>query len=748
MTRSFASLILLFCVLFNYAQSNSQPKVAVVLSGGGAKGLAHIGVLKALEDVGIYPDMITGNSMGSVVGGLYASGYTADEIAELARKIDWEQLLSNKIPLSKVAFEEKAYYSRYIGEFPVVNNIPQLPQGMIEGQKLHEELSSFTSKVHDIRNFDELPIPYRAVATDIATGERVVLKSGSLPTAIRASMAIPTVFTPVEINDTLLVDGGLVRNFPVQEALDMGADFVIGIFVSTDLDPKEELQDMIDILMQATWVMSAYDSREQRKLVDIYVAPELADFSTMSFDQADSIIARGYETGAIFKNRFQALKDSLSSAGKVFKKPERKQGTDTLTIGSIAVEGNKAISKDFILGKLNLHSGDQVPITDLNRRIERVYGTGYFKKVDYEILRKANATDLLINVLEVEQTFLKVALHYNNESRAGLNVNLTARNKLLDNSRFITEIDIAENPRLDISYLKYAGINQRFALTTALSLWRFELPTYSNAEQLASFRYLRRSASLTIQNTRSQTSSGGITIRGFLNSFRPSITDRLRFIEKGKEESIDLSAFWAINSNDKVFFPTRGIKGQIKIGYVPYNQLKITATDTASNTVTGSSTLEEFGYADLQLEYRIPVSRKLTLFYSANFLSTTNNEPGLNYSGALGGFFQNYSFTVPFWGAEFYEFDPSSYGMLSAGFQWELFPAFYLTAKANYLDTEYPASWLLDDHTPAELRGEFRIYGGGVSLGYESIMGPIIVSVGKASGSSKWLFGINLGFWF
>jgi len=208
---------------------DSNPKVAVVLSGGGAKGFSHIGILQALEEAGIYPDIVTGTSMGGVVGGLYALGYSADEIQAMTEDIDWNTMLGNQIPFEDISFEEKAYYGRYIAELPVKGIIPQLPRGLIEGQNLNNLLADLTRSAHGVRNFDGLPIPFRCVSTDIATGSRVVLKEGSLPESLRATMAIPSVFTPVEINETLLVDGGLVRNFPVQEALDMGADIVIGI---------------------------------------------------------------------------------------------------------------------------------------------------------------------------------------------------------------------------------------------------------------------------------------------------------------------------------------------------------------------------------------------------------------------------------------------------------------------------------------------------------------------------------------
>ncbi len=235
--------VILSIILFFFFQTLAQepskrPKVGLVLSGGGAKGLAHIGVLRAMEKAGLTPDYITGTSMGSIVGGLYAIGYSADEIDSIVSTVDWDELLTNEIPLSDIAIEEKEYYGRYIAELPIEGVKVSLPKGLIEGQKLTELLTRLTRPAHGISDFSKFPIPFACVAANIETGLPEVLNKGFLPEAIRASMSIPTVFTPIEIDDKLLVDGGLVRNFPVQEVLDMGADIVIGVFVSSDLESK------------------------------------------------------------------------------------------------------------------------------------------------------------------------------------------------------------------------------------------------------------------------------------------------------------------------------------------------------------------------------------------------------------------------------------------------------------------------------------------------------------------------------
>ena len=440
----------LMVFVFDMKAQEDQPKVGLVLSGGGARGMAHIGVLQVLEEIGIYPDYITGTSMGSVVGGLYSLGYTADELDSITKTADWSFILSNDLDYRRVAYEEKKYFERYLLELPMKGFTPSLPKGVIDGQNLQNYFSDLTRSAHDVHDFDDLPVPFRAIATDIATGESVTLKSGSLTNSIRASMAIPSIFTPVEIDDKLLVDGGLVRNFSVTEVREMGADIIIGVFVSTDLDAKEDLNSLLDILFQSGFVLSAYDSREQSKLVDFFIQPDLKGYSSGSFDASDSIIARGYRTTSLFKETLQELYDSLTYIGKEFHKPVKIPTPNTYQLRNIYVEGIVNLSKEFILGRLPIKEGVGTTLEEIDLAVDKIFGTRYFSKVGYDLNLAKDGSgryDLTFTVEEKANRQLKFAVHYNNEARAS-NINYTSRNNVLPNSRFITELDFSENSEL------------------------------------------------------------------------------------------------------------------------------------------------------------------------------------------------------------------------------------------------------------------------------------------------------------
>lgn len=455
-----------------------------MLSGGGAKGVAHIGVLKAMEEAGLTPDYITGTSMGSIVGGLYSIGYSADELAKIIEGIDWDLYLTNKIPLDKVTFEEKYYYGRYLLDFFIDNKKLQFPKGVIEGQALREFFSNRTRPVHGVNSFNDFPIPFACVATNIATGEPVVLKEGSLATAMRASMAIPSIFTPVRIDSLLLVDGGLVRNMPVPEVLDMGVDIVIGVFVSDDLQPAEELNSAVKILSQSAFITSAFDSREQLEKCDILIQPDLEGFSTGSFQEASQILQRGRDAGQKCLDVFRRLADSLKALGPLHE-VRRLPVSETYRFDRIEVIGNEIIQDEFVLGKMRIEPGEPVTIDHIERRIQVIYGTQYFEQIAYEILGEEDHSTLRLIVKERPKTQLRFAYHYDSDNKGGVLRNLPLRNLLLNRSRLIFKADLATFPSLHMDYFKYLGKKQNTAFGASAQYLSSELPGYDSLGNLS-----------------------------------------------------------------------------------------------------------------------------------------------------------------------------------------------------------------------------------------------------------------------
>src|SRR5256712_10025455 len=268
-------------------------RVGVALSGGAARGLAHIGVLKVLEEAGVAVDVITGTSMGRVVGGLYAVGYTAAQLDTIVRTEDWYRLLTDPVDRRDLAVDRKFTEDHYLVTLPIHRGGIKLPKSVVAGQRISQLLTRLTWSAHGVRDFRALPIPFAAVATDLETSKAVVLDHGFLPDAIRASMAIPSVFSPVELADTAVIDGGVVRNLPAQDARALGADVLICSDVTDPLEPRDSIVSLVDVLVQSVSFRVWDSAAEQRSKCAVLILPDVRGFSTFGFARASDVIARG-----------------------------------------------------------------------------------------------------------------------------------------------------------------------------------------------------------------------------------------------------------------------------------------------------------------------------------------------------------------------------------------------------------------------------------------------------------------------
>ncbi len=740
-------------------QKTERPKVGLVLSGGGAKGMAHIGVIKAMEEAGLYPDYITGTSMGSIIGALYAIGYSADEIKEIALDIKWENILTNDIPLDKVAFEEKSFYGRYFIELPIKNKKIGLPQGLIEGQELTMFLNNVTRPAHGITDFHKLAIPFECVAADIETGKAVVLKSGSLPLAMRASMSIPTFFTPTTIDSTLYVDGGLLRNFPVQEALDMGADIIIGVFVSSDLDKKEDLTSMVSILSQSAFVFSAHDSNEQTKLVDIYIEPDLKGYSTGSFWDGAAIIAQGEKAGNDFARVFKHLADSLDKFGLV-KIPEKLSVNDEFVFNTIRIEGNEKVPDELILGKLRIAENKSIDINELEKRINLLYGTLYFSKILYKI-DEANK-ELVISVKESSPGSIKIAAHYDTDNKAGININLTSRNFLLPSSRFIFEYDLAQNPRLDLNYFKYLGKKQNMAVVLNAAWLKYDIPSYwseNNEENNSSgsglnslFQDNSLNASVALQGTYRSNLTFGARLEYINHSISPVVSDSIassgiKFIlDKFTTKDWGVQAYLRSNTLNKPFFATRGIKTDVRVGYLFDRDFYFKIKGNGIGEVEVNTTPEYLVYGAFSLQIAVPVLEKLTFLYglSLKMSNGTANLEDFPFRTLIGGERPVGSVVNSYEATPAKRFDILNVATASAALQWEFYKDIYFTAKADYLESQYPMKWIDNDILIENIGAFPRRLGFSSKLSYDSMIGPISLGIGK----DQYLTGVHGFFGF
>ena len=383
----------------------AYPKIGVALAGGGARGFAHLGALKVLKELGIPIDYIAGTSMGSIVAGLYASGYSVEEMEQIMGQLNWEGFFSDSPPRDLWSYQAKRQSSKYLFGLGFTKDGLSMPQGLTSGQKISTLFSFLTMHVSDVPDFDHLPTPYRAVATDIVTGEEVVLDHGALSDAMRASMAVPGVFTPVEIDGRLLVDGGVVNNFPVDVAFAMGADIVIGIDVSSPLAEKKSLNNPFAILNQMVGLQIVNKTKRQAELADIFIYADLGDYTSASFTKSAEIAALGEKAARAHTAELQALAAKIRATrpGSRFVSAGLIDQLKDLYVEKIQIAGLDLQNRETpFLTYLRKIEGQTLDPMALKSVVERIFSTGAYDSVKFSLTPGTQPNAKILN-LDIEE---------------------------------------------------------------------------------------------------------------------------------------------------------------------------------------------------------------------------------------------------------------------------------------------------------------------------------------------------------
>ncbi|MEZ5275972.1 MAG: patatin-like phospholipase family protein [Opitutaceae bacterium] len=370
-------------------RDQNRPRIGLVLAGGGARGIGHVGVIRMLEELNIEVDYVAGTSMGSIVGGLYCAGYTSDEMLEWLKQTDWERLLSDSLPRQERGYRAKAEEldTPRWAEFGIDKSGLKVPNAFISGQNLLVALRDLTGFVGPRSSFDSLPVPFRAVATDVETGAMVVIDHGSLADAMRASMAVPGVFAPHTVDGRVLIDGFASRNLPISVVRDMGADVIIAVDVRPELLPADQLTSPIAMAEQLISILSQRDTLEQIETLDsndVLVRLKLPGYESSSFPDALDIAALGYAESEEFRDALATLTlpPELYAAGE---RSRRSLPRNAPVIAAIEVEGNDRVAEAAVRKRLNIRTGEPLDPDELEYSLGRVHDLGYFKSVDYRI---------------------------------------------------------------------------------------------------------------------------------------------------------------------------------------------------------------------------------------------------------------------------------------------------------------------------------------------------------------------------
>lgn len=501
MRRLFCCLLLCLFPLIVQATEAPRPKIGLVLSGGAARGLAHIGVLKALEEQGIKIDAIAGTSMGAVVGGLYASGYKIDELEKLALNIDWQQALSDAPPREDVPFRRKQDDRDFLVKQKLSfrdDGSLGLPLGVIQGQNLALLLESLLAHASDTRDFDKLPIPFRAVATDIASGEKVVFRKGHLPQVIRASMSIPAVFAPVELDGRLLVDGGMTDNIPLDVAREMGVDIAIVVDIGTPLRNRKQLTTVVDVLNQSITLMTRRNSEEQLAALhknDILIQPSLASFGVTDFGRAQEMIDAGYRATKILEARLARLKPTQPLDAELTAARAPSQRTPIIT--SIKVENDSKVGDDVIRYYIRQKVGEPLDMGRLQTDMGTLYGLDYFEQVQYRVVHKGKDQTLVISARGKRSgtDYLRVGLNLSDDMRGDSAFNLGASYRVNGINRlgaeWLTRAQIGDKQELYSEFYQPLDVGSRYFIAPYASFEAQNVESILDNDPIAQYRVER-----------------------------------------------------------------------------------------------------------------------------------------------------------------------------------------------------------------------------------------------------------------
>ncbi len=734
-------------------KAGERPKIGVVLSGGGAKGMAHIGILKALEQANIYPDYITGTSMGSIIAALYSLGYSPAELEIIASEIDWNVMLSNKIPLNLVAPDEKQHYDNHSLRIVYKQGKFNLPEGVLSGQSLQILLANLTRPAHQYKSFLDFPIPFACIGTNMETGRAKVFTDGDIVKALRASMAIPTVFTPVYIQDSMYVDGGVVHNFPVEDVIAMGADIVIGSNTGSQFHTKEKLTGITEILAQTVFFKGIEDAVYQTTLCDIAVRPDLGDLGAADFNKAREIIDAGIAAGQSFLPQFQALADSLGISAFTRKSIVDKS-FDTLDIDAIVPLNNKVIGSNNILRIID-YKGGPISLQDLEKKIRELYGYQYFESITYNVLNNDSGTELLLNIDEADPAIVSLGVHYDNEDDIGLNATAILRNTILPYSKLTVDAFISPNWYFDVEYRKrmlkkfdwqvYGAL--QFNNTSDIPFPRFNASaTLFNVIDYQSKFGIQKS----IQSAAWFNAEWGQTSRKLSPKF--NVTDEVKRI-KYSYNYFDFS--FTYDNRNTSHFRLKGTQIRANFRNRLGTDVRLKFDDDADPLFisalqeSAKAIIQNFYTIDINGDFIFPVSNRFVVEDILTVHYQESENMGLLDEQSIGGLNPTMAGGVPFYGLTRNEHIGTDFIVNRVNLRYNPKRNLYLYAGADLLLLNYPKGLFQENITKSyfEINGEPKeaILGYGLGLGYNSIFGPIKVNTSLRKGG-KVQFFLSVGY--
>ena len=500
-------------------EEQARPKVGVVLSGGGAKGAAHIGILKYLEEQGIPIDCIVGTSMGSIIGGLYAMGYSPDEMADIIKNVDWSLYMSNDVARRQLSYLSKKKHQGYsinipfsFGEKESRENIKtrnktalmnSLPSGVISGNNLVNLFNSLSIGYTDSLDFDKLPVQYACVATELVSGGEKIHRKGIVPMAIRSSMAIPGVFSPVYSEDEVLVDGGMLNNFPVDVCRGLGADIIIGVSLAEDLEKDPEmLRSLPSQIKQLKGIITGKGLEEHKQMCDLFIAPDIKGYGMMSFNakSIETLVQRGYEAAADSSAALEHIKEMIGDRvgeARRFNAPKARRISDReFTISEIRLHGVSGDESRWLLRKCGLRTGVPVHSEDVNKAISMFYGTNAFSDITYTYTEDGVGDSYILDIRfrDAKPHVISMGMNTNSHDAVTTGIRIGFNDQKLTGFRAVVNLKMGYNPSAAVTFSAVPAVWPRVNLSYEFN--KRDVDTYTHGILDSDFRYKRQNLSL------------------------------------------------------------------------------------------------------------------------------------------------------------------------------------------------------------------------------------------------------------
>ena len=758
MQKTVITILFLLFTLLGASQAKlakRDMKVGLVLSGGGAKGLAHVGAIKVIEEAGIKIDYIGGTSMGAIVGALYASGYSALELDSILRNMDFNLLIEDNLPRNAKTFYEKEDSERYAATLPFKNFKISVPAAYSGGQNIYNELGRLLYHVKDVNDFNKLPIPFVCVATDIETGEEVVLDNGYLPEAIMASGTLPSLFEPAHIDNKVLVDGGIVNNYPVEKVRAMGADIIIGVDVQHGLSKRDELQSATEILLQINNFRSSAAMKEKSKQTDIYIKPDMSEHTVLDFDKSIAIVRLG-ETAA--REKYTALQALSLSQNRDRVSVKVIKTKDTITINRLVILGeNNNYSRGYVKGKLRFDLNEEITFEKLQQGISNLSATGNFQTIRHRLISNGLGEDLILRLEEnPNKTFIRLGLHYDDLYKSAAMINLTRKSFLMKDDVCSFDFILGDNVRYNMEYYVDKG-----------SYWSFGLNSrFNDFEKEIDFDLIR--SNYEVPNV-GNVNTINLGVTDFTNQIYLqtvwqeelafTIGAEIKFLKYSTrtlgellDENAGAQALSEIDVNGRTLFEKSNF-------YSVFGQLTLDTYDDKYFPTSGlffdgdfhfyalssdfNDNFKEFSIAKARMGGAFPIFKNLSVNFETEggFKLGTSNVTAFDF--VLGGYGTNLiNNFVPFLGYDFLSLPGNSYVKAHTRVDLEFVPKNHFLLTANFANIDD------DIFRTGEWFSEPDFSGYGLGYGLESFLGPIQVFYTWTPELKEGNFFFSVGYWF